>query len=197
MYDKVQVDEQKFPDPETEAVITQISERARNLFLTGQLQCAEAVLVALNQGLGGGLSEAHAVALAAPFGEAMGDSGCICGALSGAVMSSGLFLAGNRPYRHRRQLRNSARQLHDAFKTANGSACCRVLSRKVNKDKQAHRQHCAGLTAETTGMAARLILKQRPGLAARADHDFLAKRDSLTEGTMLRILRFFHTRNTK
>jgi C_GCAxxG_C_C family probable redox protein len=175
-----------------EALIARISERARNLFLSRQLQCAEAVMVALNRGLRGGLSEAQAVALAAPFGEALGESGCLCGALSGAVMASGLFLGNNQPFARRRQLRNSARQLHDGFKAANGSTCCRVLSRKFKGDKHTHWQHCADLTAATTEMAARLILKKRPELAAMADNTFMAKHESAIRGTVFRLLRLFH-----
>jgi len=77
--------------------------------------------VTLNQGLDGGLSDAHAVAMAAPFSTALGESGCWCGALSGAVMACGLFLGNDRPYRHRRDTRECARQLHDSFKAANGA----------------------------------------------------------------------------
>ena len=74
-------------DPKTEAFIAQIKKRAENLYLTRQMLCAEAVVVTLNKALNSGLSDAQAVAVAAPFSIAMGDSGCICGALSGAVES--------------------------------------------------------------------------------------------------------------
>ncbi|MBC8177045.1 MAG: hypothetical protein H8E19_06525 [Deltaproteobacteria bacterium] len=60
---------------QTEALIAQIKNRARNLYLTRQLLCAEAVLVTLNQGLDGGLSDAQAIAMAAPFSIALGGSG--------------------------------------------------------------------------------------------------------------------------
>ena len=77
-------------------LVAQIRGRALNMYQTRQLLCAEAVLVALNHGFGGGLSDDQAVALAAPFCVALGDSGCLCGALSGAVMGSGLFLGQDR-----------------------------------------------------------------------------------------------------
>lgn len=50
----------------------------------------------LHKALRGGLSDAQAAAIAAPFSIALGDSGCICGALSGAVLACGL-LAGDVP----------------------------------------------------------------------------------------------------
>lgn len=53
--------------PLAEQLIAQITERARNLYQTRQLLCTEAVVVALNHGLDGGLTDAQAVAMAAPF----------------------------------------------------------------------------------------------------------------------------------
>lgn len=177
--------------PEVEALIRQIKERARSLYLTRQLLCTESIMVALNQGLGGGLSEAQALAMAAPFSVALGESGCMCGALSGAVMASGLFLGDSHPHRHRREMRNSARELYEDFKVANGATCCSVLSRKVKHDKQAHFQHCANLTAEAAESAARLILTKRPELATGADKGFLSRRESRIKSIFLRLMRLF------
>ncbi len=177
--------------PEAEALIVQIKERARSLYLTRQLLCTESIMVALNQGLGGGLSEAQALAMAAPFSVALGESGCMCGALSGSVMASGLFLGDQNPHRHRREMRNSARELYDAFKTVNGATCCSVLSRKVKHDREAYFQHCANLTAEAAESAARLILKKRTGLAMGADRGFLSRRESKIGGLLLKLIRYF------
>lgn len=174
--------------PQAEPLIARIRERARNLYQTRQLLCTEAVVVALNHGLDGGLTDAQAIAMAAPFCVALGESGCLCGALSGAVMGSGLLLGKDQPYRHRKDMRDSARQLHDAFKASNGATCCRVLSQKVKHDKKAHFQQCADLTAEATELAARLILKKRPEIITRANNGFIAKRESKIGGALLRMV---------
>ncbi|MDA8138721.1 MAG: C-GCAxxG-C-C family protein [Desulfobacteraceae bacterium] len=144
-----------------------IAQRARDLYEKHGLLCAEAVVVALNDSLDGGLSPTQALALSAPFCAAMGESGCLCGALSGAVMMCGLVLGGRHPIRRRRRLRAWGRQLHDAFKTAHGSTCCRTLSHKVKGDPKAQFRQCADLTAQTAEMAARLILEQRPELVLK------------------------------
>lgn len=183
------LDRQQKNSPQTEELIAQLKARAKNLYLTRQLLCTEAVLVTLNEGLNGGLSESQAISLAAPFAIAMGDSGCICGALSGAVMACGLLLGGDNAYGRRREMWACARQLHDTFKGAHGSTCCRILSRKVKDDKQAHFDQCADLTANATEVAARLILDRRPALAALADNDFLGQRDSKAAGLMKRLWR--------
>ena len=178
---------------QTETVIAQIRERARNLFETRQMLCTEAVVVTLNNGLDGGLTEAQALAMAAPFCMGLGESGCMCGALSGAVMATGLFLGKEQPYRNRGDMRDSARQLHDAFKTSNGATCCRVLSKKVRDDEKAHFRQCAGLTANAAEMAARLILQKRPELINTINNDFIAKRQSGFGGRLLRLYNYlFH-----
>jgi C_GCAxxG_C_C family probable redox protein len=122
-------DHREKSETDAEALVARIRERARNLYQTRQMLCTEAVVAALNHGLHGGLTDAQATAMAAPFSAALGDSGCLCGALSGAVMASGLLIGKDQPHRHRQDMRDSARQLHDTFKLANGATCCRVLSR--------------------------------------------------------------------
>jgi len=172
-----------------EDLIAQIRERALNLYETRQLLCAEAVMVALNQGLNGGLTEAQAIAMAAPFSEAMGNSGCMCGAVSGAVLGSGLLLGKDHPYRHRKEMRENSRELHDAFKAEYGSTCCRALSRSVRHDKQAHHQHCAEFTGRAAELAARLVLEKRPELFQNADTEFLSERQSKIRGALSRVFR--------
>ena len=175
--------------PDAEALIEAIRERARNLYLTRELLCTEAVVIAINKGLNGGLTDDQALAMAAPFCVALGESGCLCGALSGAVMASGLLLGNSRPYRHRRDMRKSGRELHDAFKAANGATCCRALTKKVKHDPKAHFHHCAGLTADAAEMAARLVLDRRPELIEGADNGFVNKRQSAIRGGLMRLIR--------
>lgn len=184
-------DSKRTRDPEAEALIAGIADRARNLYLTRQMLCTEAVVTALNQGLGGGLTETQTLAMAAPFCVALGESGCLCGALSGAVMATGLLLGKDGAYRNRKILRDSARALHDRFKFANGATCCRVLSKKVKHDKQAHFEKCAGLTAQAAEMAARLVLDNRPELVNQADQEFINRRQSSIDGMVSRLVQLF------
>ncbi len=152
--------------PENEKKAAAIGDLARAHFESRSYMCAESVLLALNRELDGGLKEGHAVALAAPFSEGMGASGCTCGALSGGILAVGLFTGNGQAYRHRRRSRKFANQLHREFTTQFGSACCRVLCRKVMHDKKRHFEQCMAITEETARMAARLILAQRPELLA-------------------------------
>ena len=156
----------------------EIAGHARRLFQSRHYLCGEAVLIALNRGLGGNLDENQAVALAAPFGNALGDSGCLCGALSGAVMACGLLIGGEHAYRRRGRMRKCARQLHDTFKAAHGATCCRILSRKVSRDRNAHFKQCQELTAFSAGTATNLVLGLRPELALGPVHGLRSKKSS-------------------
>lgn len=167
------------PLPAADQVISLIRRRAENLYSTRQLLCSEAVLTVLNEGLRGGLSAEHAISLASAFPVGLGDSGCLCGAVSGGVLALGLFLgreklAAGDTY----GAQTAAHTLHDEFKELYGATCCRVLSRKVKDDLKAHFRQCATLTGVGAELAARIILERRPELVERANLDYLSQQDS-------------------
>jgi C_GCAxxG_C_C family probable redox protein len=165
-----------------------IGERARNLFATRQMHCSEAVLVALNRSLGGGLETFQALALAGPFSEGVSGSGCMCGALGGALMALGLFIGGTQPLQRRGKVRRAAERLAADFKARTGGPCCRILSRR-SPAGITRLEHCADLTALGATLAAGLILAHRPELAAALDRSFVTTRDSLPAGILKRVIR--------
>jgi C_GCAxxG_C_C family probable redox protein len=172
-----------------EAVIRRTRARAENLFQTHQYHCAEAVLLALNRGFRAGLSDCHAVALASGLPVGVGGSGCMCGALSGAILALGLLLGGDHPHRNRGSVRRVSAILHDRFKAAHGSTCCRVLTRKAEKAGLPRFDRCAAFTGDGAEIAARLALERRPGLLKQADPTYLGRRNSRLGGFLLRLSR--------
>jgi C_GCAxxG_C_C family probable redox protein len=165
-----------------------IRKRVANLFATRQLECAEAVLCVLNRGLGGGLSDALAVRLASGFPEGMGRSGCLCGALSGAVLALGLFLGRNGPgLGSGQRAKRAVADLQREFKIFYKSTCCRILTKEMVYGSRAHRDHCARISGETARLAARILLAAEPALANGADWSYLGRRDS-SAGAGLKIL---------
>ncbi len=175
---------------ETEALlIGRIRARAENLFNTHQYHCAEAVLMALNRGFRAGLADHHAVALASGLPVGVGGSGCMCGALSGAILAMGLLLGGEHPHRNRASVRRASAILHDRFKAAHGSTCCRVLTRKAEKAGRARLDRCAAFTGDGAEIAARLALERRPDLLKQADQTYLDRRNSRLTGFLLRVSR--------
>jgi C_GCAxxG_C_C family probable redox protein len=162
-----------------------IGRKAENLFRTRQLDCAEAVLCTLNQGLGGGLPPSLAVRIASGLTEGIGGAGCTCGALSGAVVGLGLFLGRNGPgLRNGRLVRTASRRLHDAFRDRFGATCCRVLTLSKNGGALRNLKHCSGQTEAAAEAAARIILELRPELAQSADLAYLSKKDSRIKGRL-------------
>ena len=179
-------------DTPLENIVQEIKNHARILYESKQYLCAEAVLISMNSALGGGLTEKQAISMAAPFCIGMGDSGCLCGALSGAVLSSGLFTGSENAYACRKKMRKQSRMLHDNFKRVNGATCCRSLSKNIVHDKKARFRHCAELTANSAEMAARLVLAEKPELRS-SKHRKTSRKYNLITGLPLRIFRWlFH-----
>jgi C_GCAxxG_C_C family probable redox protein len=158
-----------------EKLITVIGAKAYDLFTTGRLWCSEAVLVTLNQGLGGGLSRRTAEALTVGMGSGLGGSGCLCGAVNGAVVGLGLFLAGCDASKriNAKAIRAHAKYLEKAFRSRFGATCCRILMKKNSKN-----QRCAEQTAFAAEVAASIILHRRPELLKSADFNFLNQHQS-------------------
>jgi C_GCAxxG_C_C family probable redox protein len=156
-----------------------MGKRAENLYLTGQLLCSEAVLAVMNRGLRGGLPEGMDIRLASALPLGLGNSGCTCGALSGAALALGLFLGRNRPGAlNGKPAMPSANLLHSRFKGLFGSTCCRVLTQKVKHSQREHFKQCANITGQTAELAALILLEKRPELADSADLGYLEAMDS-------------------
>ena len=146
-----------------DTLIELIYQRAKNVFETHQLYCAESVFYVLNQGIGGGLPPELTIRLSSGFAEGIGNAGCICGGLSGAVMALGLFLGRkglNGPGSKR--IQNKSRELHDEFRAKFGSTCCKILLKKISDNNSNKFEQCAFKTAEVAKIAARIILEVRP-----------------------------------
>jgi len=67
------------------------------------------------------------VRMASPFGGGMGRSGCVCGALSGAIMILGAAKGRVSPDVPRKQSYELSNEYHNRFKAKFGATCCRVL----------------------------------------------------------------------
>ncbi|MCX5883222.1 MAG: C-GCAxxG-C-C family protein [Deltaproteobacteria bacterium] len=145
---------------EAEELPNIIRQRAFNLMSSGRMMCSEAVLSVLNQGLGGGLPPDLAMKVAAGFPEGLGGSGCTCGALTGGVISLGLFLSesASKPAGHGKAMATSGRLHHD-FKSRFGSTCCRVLLKNGLPGSGPHFKDCCDRGGWAAEHAARMILR--------------------------------------
>jgi C_GCAxxG_C_C family probable redox protein len=156
-----------------------IRQRAFNLMHTGRMMCSEAVLSVLNQGLGGGLPPDLAMNLASGLAEGIGGSGCTCGALTGGVISLGLFLSESASKSAGQSKAMSASgRLHQDFKLHFGSTCCRVLLKNGSPESGSRFEACCDRAGWTAEHAARVILAKRPELVHQVNQLFLRQRNS-------------------
>lgn len=148
-----------------------IQRRASNMYMTGQLHCSEAVLMILNRGLKGGLSDEMAIRLASALPEGLGGSACLCGAVSGGALALGLFLGRSKPgAQDSNKVMAASKELHHRMHLRFGSSCCSSL-------KKGGKKQCSDVTATAARLAAELILQKRPELGLQADWEFLIKKD--------------------
>ena len=178
----------KVSEAESKNVIELIQARATNLYETRQLYCSEAVLVALNYGFGGGLSEKSAIGLASAFPVGIGNSGCLCGAIGGGLIAIGLILG---EHLTRDKVREAAGLLHARFKEQYGSTCCRVLTRDVKEKPSVHFRQCSEITKNTARLSAEILMQYKPELIYSTDISYLKKKDntvlSLIKKTIRRV----------
>jgi len=157
-------------------IVDLVGQRAANIYTARSYCCSEAVIVVINQGFRGDLSPEMAVRLGSGFCHGMGGAGCACGALAGAEVALSLFLGPRQPGGMKgKEFEKVAKEMHDRFRARFSATCCRVL---LKRRKEKNGATCKELTVGGAEIAAGLMLEQRPELAAKADLDFLAVRES-------------------
>ena len=157
-------------------IVDLVGQRAANIFSARGYCCSETVIVVINQAFRGDLTPEMAVRLGSGFCHGMGGAGCTCGSLAGAELAISLFLGPRQAEGMKaKEFEKVAKEMHDRFRTRFSATCCRVLLRRR---KEKNGATCKELTVGGAEIAADLILEQRPELAAKADLDFLALRES-------------------
>ncbi len=102
--------------------------------------CCQAVLLAAKEVWSIPVDE-NVLAAAALMGEGMG-AGCVCGALSGIIMASGI----RQHYQAHPAGNNLPVILHDVFKNEFGVTCCRAIKNKRSLVDKIGRRSCIKLT---------------------------------------------------
>lgn len=105
------------------------------------LSCSEAVLRAFNEVYHLGLPE-NFYKIASGFGGGLSESGCTCGAVSGAVMVLSLLAGRNKTHQSNRKVFLAVHELHDRYKTKHKAICCRILTRHVTWNSAEHKIQC-------------------------------------------------------
>jgi len=138
--------------------IAKVGNEARSLYGSNALCCSEAVLTVVNNEFGGGLSQELVIALSKGFCGGIGDAGCICGALTGAVMAQSLILGKGPQPADDKQVRKASKELHDRFTSLHGSACCRVLCEDRDPNSES-KGPCLDYVESAASICAHLLLE--------------------------------------
>lgn len=130
-----------------ETVAAAVAGHAEELYGSGRMHCAEAVLASVQHEFAPELP-ADLVRYAAGFGGGSG-VGCICGAVAGGTMALGVVLGGDR-----KTAAALTRELHGWFKGIYPATCCRALSAKGKGG-------CAALTGRVAGKVSEMLAERR------------------------------------
>ncbi|MDP1857574.1 MAG: C-GCAxxG-C-C family protein [Gemmatimonadaceae bacterium] len=125
-------------------------QRAYDRFIDG-LSCTESI-VETSCGVLGIEAGPH-VRMATGFRAGMAKSGCVCGALVGAVMAGGLVHGREDEAGSEADTLALSRRLHERFVGRFGTTCCRMLNGD-DFDSPEHDVRCAGITGKTMRMLA-------------------------------------------
>lgn len=144
-----------------EVSVQKIKKDAEELF-RGGFFCSEAVVSSIRDNFELDVPD-MVIAMASGFPVGIGRSKCVCGAVSGGVMSLGLFFGRTKqgdPKVEKNLL--LANELHDYFKTANGknSLCCRVLTREFDMASGEHKEQCIAFTGLVAEKVAQIIVRE-------------------------------------
>jgi C_GCAxxG_C_C family probable redox protein len=134
---------------------------AENLYRGKQFLCSEAIVYAFNEALGRPFpKEVVKMASGFPVGMgAIGSGGCTCGALVGGVMVLGMIYGRFAPGSEAPLVLEKAKELHDWFRNAKGSTCCRVLIRGFEFGSSEHINQCVAFTGDVAEHVAGMLVE--------------------------------------
>ena len=122
--------------------------------------CSEAVLLTTLEMVNSTLPR-EVIKLATGFGGGL-TSGCICGALSGAIMALGLTAGRTSPHCDWQFSERLSKEMHELFINKHRTTCCRVLLNRIGGiDSPQRPAHCANITADCAAWVMDLFEKNK------------------------------------
>lgn len=143
--------------------VQKVREDAEQLFRSGQFYCSEAIVSAIRSNFDTNMPE-EMIAMASGFPVGIGKSKCVCGAVSGGVMSIGYFFGrtkGSSPADEKSvKTLALAAELHDWFKENNKVLCCKILTQGMDMASGEHKRQCVRFTGEIAEKTASIIVRE-------------------------------------
>jgi C_GCAxxG_C_C family probable redox protein len=134
---------------------------AEEYYSSGDFYCSEAVVKTIKDAFGLPVSD-EVISMASGFPVGIGGAKCICGAVTGGVMSLGLVFGRTTPKDKKvDKAMKLSRELHDIFKKNHKSLCCRTLNRYMIMGTSRQIKQCISLTGEMAEETARIIIREQ------------------------------------
>lgn len=127
---------------------------AGNYFKEGY-NCAESIFLTYRQLLEPEL-DPSLVRLMTGFGGGLGESGCMCGALTGSITALNMIKGRTTNQTSRNEAYQLAKDFTDKFTEKYGATCCRALNPYPFETKE-HLTNCLKITGNTSKMLAEFL----------------------------------------
>ncbi len=143
-----------------EISIKKIKSDAEALYRNGEFYCSEAIVYSIKENFSLDMPD-EMIAMASGFPVGIGKSKCVCGAVSGGVMSLGYFFGrtkgGDPKVQNTLEL---AHELQESFKANHKVLCCKVLTRGMDMGSGEHKDQCVAFTGEIAEKTAEIIARE-------------------------------------
>lgn len=140
--------------------IKKVREDAENLFKEGKFYCSEAIVSAIRNNIDPEMPESL-VAAASGFPIGIGRSKCLCGAISGGVITLGYFFGRTKGADPKVDKTLAlANELQESFKNNHKVLCCRILTKGMDMSSEEHKNQCVSFTGEIAEKAAEIITRE-------------------------------------
>lgn len=143
--------------------IDKVREDAEEYFRRGNYYCSEAIVASVRDNIAPEMPEAM-IAAASGFPVGVGKSKCMCGAVSGAVLSVGYLFGRTGPSsptdpRSVKTL-ELANEVQQAFRDSHRVLCCSVQTKGMDMASGEHKTQCIAFTGEMAAKTAELIARE-------------------------------------
>jgi len=146
-----------------EISVKKIREDAEIFFRNGQYYCSEAIVASIKQNFELDMPD-EMIAMASGFPVGIGKSKCVCGAVSGGILTLGYFFGrtkGETP-KDPRSVKTMALayELQEGFKKNHKVLCCSILTKGMDMASGEHKAQCIDFTGEIAESTAMIIVRE-------------------------------------
>lgn len=131
----------------SEEMAMEARNKAGNYFKEGY-NCAEAIFLTYRELLAPEM-DPSILKLMTGFGSGVGETGCMCGALSGSIVALNMIKGRTSNQQSRDEAYQCAREFTERFTNKYGATCCRILNPHPFETKE-HLTTCLKITGNTS-----------------------------------------------